>query len=585
MAIPFLNNINLSDNELQNAKLHVTNTVPIAEAGQIYFNSTQNVARYHNGTTWVDIPRKISVSGTELAYSQAIDLVAGTNVGIAESSGVITISSTDEFEGTVTSVSSSTAGDALDVTVTNATTAPDLAFTWAGDAAKYINGLGNLVTFPTIPTVPSNIVETVVTTDGTYINLTPDTAVDGDVTITADLSAEDGTAAETSPGNGLRYLAKNNKWATIASIPGTYEFTLSDNAPTPGPVSGTIDESDTLVIAATNDLTSNLTGQTSTTKTLTIGLKVDGGPGTSDNYVLNQNAAVAAADDTIPFNNFTDNADPTLITNIVNKTTFGTIPVTALTAVKTYIDNAVAGGLIYQGGYDASTDTTSPGGYGLETPPNPNIIKKGWTYTVTADGTFFTTEQLRVGDVLIAEVDAPTALTDWTTVQNNVDLASLTQVGIGNVNAEPAGNLGGIAVSYNAGTAKVGLGIDALGVDPLAETPADYFIPIYNSADDENKKVASSDLLNAINSATSFSGTIGNGSATSIDLQESGAVAPNINHGLGDDSSSFMIQLVDTSSGETVYADVTRGTSGLVTIDFASAPTANGIRVLIQKIG
>ena len=51
------------------------------------------------------------------------------------------------------------------------------------------------------------------------------------------------------------------------------------------------------------------------------------------------------------------------------------------------------------------------------------------------------------------------------------------------------------------------------------------------------------------------------------------------------DSSSFIIQLVEVSSGETVYSDVTRGASGLVTIDFSGAPAANAIRVLIQKIG
>ena len=92
------------------------------------------------------------------------------------------------------------------------------------------------------------------------------------------------------------------------------------------------------------------------------------------------------------------------------------------------LTHAVVGGLVYQGGYDAAN---------LNTPDlttSPNSILKGWTYTVTADGTFFG-EQLRVGDVLIAEVNDPSALGDWTTVQNNIDLASLTQVGIGNVNA------------------------------------------------------------------------------------------------------------------------------------------------------
>jgi hypothetical protein len=56
------------------------------------------------------------------------------------------------------------------------------------------------------PTVPANIVETVITTDGSFIDLTPDTATDGDVTITADLSAE-GTADATT------FLRGDNTWA------------------------------------------------------------------------------------------------------------------------------------------------------------------------------------------------------------------------------------------------------------------------------------------------------------------------------------------------------------------------------------
>ena len=103
-------------------------------------------------------------------------------------------------------------------------------------------------------------------------------------------------------------------------------------------------------------------------------------------------------------------------------------------ASKDYVDNAVVGGLVYQGGYDAATNIPD-----LTT--SPNSILKGWTYTVTADGTFFSENNLRVGDVLIAEVNDPSALGDWTTVQNNIDLASLTQVGIGNVNAGTAAPL------------------------------------------------------------------------------------------------------------------------------------------------
>ena len=104
------------------------------------------------------------------------------------------------------------------------------------------------------------------------------------------------------------------------------------------------------------------------------------------------------------------------------------------------------------------------------------------------------------------------------------------------------------------------------------------------SASNETKKVLLSDIKSYVGSAGNVVITIGDGSATSYDLQNTGATAPNKNHGLGTDSSNFMIQLVEVSSGETVYADVTRETGGLVTIDFVSAPTANNIRVLITNL-
>ena len=55
-------------------------------------------------------------------------------------------------------------------------------------------------------------VTSVITTDGTYIDLTPNTATTGAVTVTADLSATDGNNTGTSQ----RFLTKNNTWAVPA---------------------------------------------------------------------------------------------------------------------------------------------------------------------------------------------------------------------------------------------------------------------------------------------------------------------------------------------------------------------------------
>jgi hypothetical protein len=64
MAIPFLNNINLDDNQLLNAKLHVTSSAPTAGKGQIYLDSTasDNKLKYYDGTGWVVADATVSAS-------------------------------------------------------------------------------------------------------------------------------------------------------------------------------------------------------------------------------------------------------------------------------------------------------------------------------------------------------------------------------------------------------------------------------------------------------------------------------------------------------------------------------------------
>lgn len=72
---------------------------------------------------------------------------------------------------------------------------------------------------------------------------------------------------------------------------------------------------------------------------------------------------------------------------------------------------------------------------------------------------------------------------------------------------------------------------------------------------------------------STFAASIGDGSTTSIA----------VTHNLG--SQDVIVQLYDASSLDTVYADVVRTSTSVVTIDFATAPATNDIRVLISKIG
>ena len=341
--------------------------------------------------------------------------------------------------------------------------------------------------------------------------------------ITFDLSAS-GTPDATV------YLRGDNAWEPISTIPGTYTWTVSDGTNSTAVASG-----ETVTFSGT----ANEIEVAEASRTVTIGLP--------DDVTITNDLTVLGGGD------------------FTGQVTIPILPVASTDAAsKDYVDNAVVGGLVYQGGYNAATNTPD-----LTT--SPNSIKKGWTYTVTADGVFFG-EQLRVGDVLIAEVDDPGALGDWTTVQNNIDLASLTQVGIGNVNIDGAGNKDGLALAYASGTATVGLDITSLPGLSVAITAADLQsleIPLYNGdTSDANEKIEVATLLSAVSNITSYATTITD-TAT-------------ISHGLS--TRDLIIQLYDSVTYETVYADVDRVSTSQATVTFATTPT-NSIRVLFQKIG
>ena len=78
-----------------------------------------------------------------------VKLLPGTNITLADDgSNNITISSTDQFVGTVTSVDADTNGNAIAVSGGPITTSGILTFNYLGNTTQYINGAGDLETFP-----------------------------------------------------------------------------------------------------------------------------------------------------------------------------------------------------------------------------------------------------------------------------------------------------------------------------------------------------------------------------------------------------------------------------------------------------
>ena len=76
---------------------------------------------------------------------------AGATLGTAGQILIADSSSQVLWGDRLSSVSSTTDGTALQVSVTTATTTPAIAFTWQGASTDYVTGAGALVTFPAIP--------------------------------------------------------------------------------------------------------------------------------------------------------------------------------------------------------------------------------------------------------------------------------------------------------------------------------------------------------------------------------------------------------------------------------------------------
>ena len=130
-------------------------------------------------------------------------------------------------------------------------------------------------------------------------------------------------------------------------------------------------------------------------------------------------------------------ADPTVAANTALVTTVSPNLATGA-EIANYVNTVLSGGpLVYEGGYNAATNTPDLTGPAA-------TVNQGSAYTVTVAGPFYT-EQVEVGDLLIAETTIAAGagtLADWTTVQNNIGVATTTTPGIVSVPV-----VGGLTVS------------------------------------------------------------------------------------------------------------------------------------------
>ena len=449
MAISFLDNINLNNNEIQNVIIQRLGSDPTGIEGKIIYNNGSKTIKYFNGTDWVELD----------------------GLGGLQGSGTV---------GTVP------------VFVTNTTT--------LGDSQLITSGSGVNQTFTFNTSGDTNFKGDIVSTGNLFLNNISGKGglkdKDGDLGSAGQLLSSTGTATDwiNAPVSYSKWIAQNT---AAAAVNDGDTYVLSEDTTNPGIRQGAATKSGTFVtLPLSLSVKSMTTASPSDFATDTLLWSDDDG---SSSWKVQKShiedipvSAWGDATSTVDMGSqkIIDLADPTAAQDA---------------ATKAYVDSSVEGGLTVKGGFNAATGAITTGG-NLTVGGARVAVAIGDYYVVTVAGNFFTNAAtpLTIGDSVLVQTAAAAGASvegDFAVIQSDTDLATIGTVGIGNVNIESTGLKDGLSLSYTSGTAKLGLDITSLPAEVLNTT----CVAAFADPDDTNSNIkatvpAIAASLNAITS-------------------------------------------------------------------------------------
>jgi|CoawatStandDraft_6_1074263.scaffolds.fasta_scaffold00757_2 hypothetical protein len=669
MAIKYLDNISLGGNQITNVALENIGSNPAGYSGQIIFNTATASLNYYNGSGWVVLDGSGDISGVTAGngltgggttgnVTLSVDYVGADNIILeaqdlsssaigltnkimfSDGSNDVSFANVSDLpfsnkEGTVTSVATTHAGNAFTASIGGSSTVnPSVNIAMAGTAAQYINGLGNLITFPTDA---GGTVTRVGALDGTFVS-----SSSADITTAGDLRYD---LSATGTPSSSTFLRGDNVWATV---PGGYtSWTLGSNTG----ADNAIVNSDAVDIVGISNITGSIS-TVGTKSTVSLGLTASGvtaGVYTLASITVNDRGIVTAAasgssgamtswdlkgdsgtnqtitnTEVVDFQGGVGITTSAIASNILKTTldlselpalgqsgsnqlvflqggttqgkvlfsgvplnlwgvptanlSIGTQKLTNVVdptaaqdgATKNYVDTTFAGSgaLIFQGGYAANTAA-----------PSGAAVLKGFTYVVTVAGTGvpanYWSPTLEVGDLIIANQDAPTNASQWTEVNKNIDVASATVQGIANFPTA-----GGLTVASGAVSMPTVVAAGSVGSASQSLSLSTDVKGRVTARTAQNIAITASQVTNFAAQTLveikdrEFSATIGDGSSIAIV----------VTHNLG--QRNVMVDIFSNAAPyDTLYATVERTSTNTITVRTTQALGNAAAVVLIKAIG